>query len=122
MIINGKNNFEEYSEEQRIKFYNATNKADCGVEDVLNKPLKPKFVISRDVEQTNDETGEIKTSTITTFILEDGTSVACMSAGVKFSLANICSIFGADPAKWPGKIKFVKVKAKKGNTFTIQLV
>ena len=122
MIINGKNNFEEYSEEQKIKFYNATNKADAGVEDVLNKPLKPKFVICRDIEQTNEENGEVKTSTIITFIMEDGTSVACMSAGVKFSLSNICSIFGEDPANWPGKVKFVKVKAKKGNTFTIELV
>ena len=122
MIINGQNNFDEYSDEQKIKFYNATNNADAGIEDVLNKPLKPEFVISRNVEQLDENSGEVKTSTITTFILEDGTSVACMSAGVKFSLSNICSIFGSDPAKWPGKIKFVKVKAKKGNTFTIELV
>lgn len=100
----------------KMALYNAMQTADK-VDEHLNEPLHVTNVLAQAIEVTNQETGEINTSTRVVVHAEEG-DFAAASPTLAHAFGNLFAIFGT-PDTWssPLALKVVEKKSRRGYKF-----
>ena len=106
--------------EDKKELYNALEKCDLLLKDVVNQEINIKDVYIEKYEKLDNETGEVKTKFRTILFDVDGTSYATGSYGIANAIEKMILIFGKPT--WEDGIK-VKVENKKldGNRTSLTL-
>lgn len=88
----------------RAKMYTAMMSDAKALKDFVNTKIKVSDILVHRAKWTDEKTGEIVDALRTVLILEDGSTIACMSAGVAKSLAVYSACFGPPP--WVQPVEF----------------
>lgn len=108
--------FDTTSMDGKMALYNAMQTSDR-VDEHINEPLHVTNVLAQAVEVTNQETGEINSSTRVVIHAEEG-DLAASSPTLAHAFGNLFAIFGT-PDKWdhPLVLKVVEKKSRRGYKF-----
>lgn len=94
------------------KLFNALNKCDILINDIVGKTIKIKDFIVQPYNEINDETGEYKEKFRTIIFDDKGTSYVSTAYGIRNILDKILQVFG-EPATWGDELLEVKIVKKK---------
>lgn len=120
-LLSNSNNFyssfKPKNTEDRKKLFNALEKCDVVLNDIIGQQIKVKDIIINEYPRKDKETGEeISNGHRTILIDEDGKSYVTASNYFFFAIAKAINMLG-QPETWetPLEIKIVKRPLKNGN-------
>lgn len=108
--------FDTSTMDGKMALYNAMQTANK-VDEHLNEPLHVTNVLAQAIEVTNQETGEINSSTRVVIHAQEG-NFAAASPALAHAFGNLFAIFGT-PDMWnqPLVLKVVEKKGRRGYKF-----
>lgn len=114
--------FEQTDFESKKRIYNALNKADAGLKEMLNREINLVDVAVVGTIRTNPETGEVVQLHRSVLFDRNGNTYVSMSEGVYNSLKRISEIFGTLHFDSPLVIIPREIKTKNGFTIVLEVV
>lgn len=113
--------FEQTDFESKKRIYNALNKADAGLKEMLNREINLVDVAVVGTMRTNPETGEVVQLHRSVLFDGNGNTYVSMSEGVYNSLKRISEIFGTLHFDNPLVIIPREIKTKNGFTIVLEV-
>jgi hypothetical protein len=104
----------------RALYMKAKNGGDLTPADVMGKDFLIQHVLIHEVDDVDQESGEVKTWVRYCLITPDGQIVTGGSSGIKNSIADLIELYGCPP--WKNGLNVRMVSRKTSNKFTVHLL
>lgn len=113
--------FKPETTEDKVALYNALNSPDFKVSDMINKNIKIRDAVLRQVDMVDEDTGEVQSAVRSIIIDTDGKTYSATSTGVYNSLRNINAVFGTLHFDDGLKVVVQQIQTKKGSTLSLAI-
>lgn len=114
--------FAPETKEEKTLLFNALNKPEYRISDLINQTIAIKNFIVETVVMTSEETGEVEEVPRIVIIDTEGHTYVAVSKGIFNALKNLIATFGM-PGNWdePLVVKVKQVAVKAGSMLTFEL-